>query len=477
MTNLQKAFWHSEDNNIKLSMPIAKVNKEKRIVSGFATLDNIDKQSDIVPTDVSIKAFERFRGNLREMHMPIAVGRVVSFKSDKYYDKEVDKFYNGVYVDAYISKGAQDTWEKVLDGTLSGFSIGGSIKDSDQVFDDEMDKSIRVIKDYDLTELSLVDNPANQFANIVSIEKLADGQNKIDGIISKVDLENVYWCDYDSLIRISKDEDSSCPSCDKNMINIGFVESNDTEKNSVIQGLLKSQKIRLGEELAKADNPIKEGNIMANKNVKVAKTENILATEENIVKSEGETELTEEVTTTEEVPVEEASSEEAPTEEVPAEEAPAEEAPAEEAPAEEAPATEEIHDAEEAKVEDAATPAEESEKSITAENADLAKAVDTVQESIDEIQNTVASALGDLMTTVKSLNETMASLKKDIASAQEEIKGIKGNVEEFGKRVDSLEDDSAVRKSGDLGGLVQETQITKKSMWGGRFLNSADLYR
>ncbi len=176
------------------------------------------------------------------------------------------------YVDAYISKGAQDTWEKVLDGTLSGFSIGGSIKDSESIYNTDMDKAVRVIKDYDLHELSLVDNPANQFANIVSIEKLADGQNKIDGIISKVDLENVYWCEPDSLIRLSQDESSACPSCDKGMSNIGFVESNDNEKNSVIKGLLASQKIRLGEQLTKADNPIKEGNNMANENVEVAAT-------------------------------------------------------------------------------------------------------------------------------------------------------------------------------------------------------------
>jgi chromosome segregation ATPase len=125
---------------------------------------------------------------------------------------------------------------------------------------------------------------------------------------------------------------------------------------------------------------------------------------------------------------------------------------------------------------DATTPAEE----VSAEEApaDLAKAVDTVQESVDEIQNTVASALGDLVTTVKSLNDKMAELQKSIDSAKEEVAGIKNNVEEFGKRVDSLEDDTAVRKSGDLGGFVQEeTQIKKGSMWGGRFLNSADLYR
>ena len=467
MTNLHKAFWHSEENSIKLSMPIAKVDKEKRMVSGFATLDNVDKQQDIVPTDVSVKAFERFRGNLREMHMPIAVGRVVSFKSDKFYNQEENKFYNGVFVNAYISKGAQDTWEKVLDGTLSGFSIGGSIKDSESIYDAEMDKAVRVIKDYDLHELSLVDNPSNQFANIVSIEKMSDGQNKIDGIISKVDLENVYWCESDSLVRLSQEEDSSCPSCDKGMTNIGFVESNDSEKNSVVKNLLKSQKNRLGDKLTKAENPDKEGNNMANENVEVTP-----ATEEVV-----ETPAADAVAPTEEVAAEAPAAEEVVTDEnieksadaeevAPAEAAPAEDAPvADEAVAAEAPA------AEDAPAEDAVTPAKESD------NADLAKAVDTVQESVDEVQNTVASALGDLVTTVKSLNAKMAELQKSIASAQEEIKGIKGNVDNFGKRVDSLEDDTAIRKSGDLGGVVQETQITRKSMWGGRFRNSADLYR
>jgi len=449
MTNLHKAFWHSEDNSIKLSMPIAKVDKEKRTVSGFATLDNIDKQADIVPTDVSIKAFERFRGNLREMHMPIAVGRVVSFKSDKFYNKEEDKFYNGVFVNAYISKGAQDTWEKVLDGTLSGFSIGGSIKDSEEMYDSKMDKAIRVIKEYDLHELSLVDNPANQFANIVSIEKVADGTNKIDGIISKVDLENVYWCESDSLVRLSQEEDSSCPSCEKHMINIGFVESNDTEKNSVIKDLLKSQKIGLGEKITKAENPDKEGNNMAEENVEVAP-----ATEEVVETPAADAPAAAEVA------AEAPAAEEVATEENIEKSDSAEEAPAEAvAPAADAPA------------EDAATPAEDSE------DAELAKAVDTVQESIDEVQNTVASALGDLVATVKSLNEKMTELQKSIVSAKEEIAGVKNNVDEFGKRVDSLEDDTAVRKSGDLGGVVQETQIRKGSMWGGRFLNSADLYR
>ena len=57
---IKKANWHSDGDSLRLSMPIAKVDKEKRIVSGFATLDNIDQHGDIVSSDASAKAFERF---------------------------------------------------------------------------------------------------------------------------------------------------------------------------------------------------------------------------------------------------------------------------------------------------------------------------------------------------------------------------------------------------------------------------------
>jgi hypothetical protein len=558
MTNLHKAFWHSEDNSIKLSMPIAKIDKEKRTVSGFATLDNVDKQSDIVPTDVSIKAFERFRGNLREMHMPVAVGRVMSFKSDKFYDKEKDKFYNGVYVDAYISKGAQDTWEKVLDGTLSGFSIGGSIKDTEDQYDPEMDKSIRVIKDYELHELSLVDNPANQFANIVSIQKAEDGQNTFDGIMTKMSLENVYWSKENSLVRLSKEEDIRSGET-----LIGFVETTDNEKNEVIKNLIKAHHGTMTNENVPTKNPttikpkkkkkddeedmdkasnVKVGDMVSwnssggtargkvtrvvrNGKIKVpnssftitgtpedpavairlyrdgkptdtivghkmktlrrvtmkseqvsdnsnkevndmAKTEQeatVVAEDVQIEKTEVvEDELVvvdEIVKSDSDAPADapaEAVAEDAPVEEVVAPVAPAEDAPAEDAPAD---------------VEKAETPAVESK------DDDLAKAVQTVKVSVEEISKSVTAAVGDLAATVKSINEQLAELTKSVAKVTEEVTTVKSNVEEFGKRVDAVEDDTAIRKSGDLGGVVQGNKIKKGSMWGGRFLNTADLYR
>ena len=70
---ISKAQWDMDGDNVRLSMPFSKVDQERRIVSGFATLDNVDKQADIVTTEASLKAFAKFRGNIREMHQPICV--------------------------------------------------------------------------------------------------------------------------------------------------------------------------------------------------------------------------------------------------------------------------------------------------------------------------------------------------------------------------------------------------------------------
>jgi hypothetical protein len=73
---IAKAHWDIEGDAVRLSMPFSKVDIERRIVSGFATLDNIDKQADIVTSEASMQAFSKFRGNIREMHQPVAVGKL-----------------------------------------------------------------------------------------------------------------------------------------------------------------------------------------------------------------------------------------------------------------------------------------------------------------------------------------------------------------------------------------------------------------
>lgn len=192
--NIEKSYWSSNGENINLSVPFTKVDRERRTVSGFATLDNIDQTGDVVTAEASVKAFEKFRGNLREMHQPIAVGKIVSFKPEAFYDPISKSFYNGVYVDAYISKGSQDTWEKVLDGTLQGFSIGGKIIDADNEMNKATGKPVRFIKEYDLLELSIVDSPANELCNILSISKM-NGQLVFKGIAAEVVTENIFYCE------------------------------------------------------------------------------------------------------------------------------------------------------------------------------------------------------------------------------------------------------------------------------------------
>ena len=233
--NIQKANWQNSSDKIHLALPFAKVDKEKRTVSGFATLDNVDKHGDIVTADASEIAFDKFRGNLREMHQPIAVGKVLSFNTQDFIDPKSNKNYKGIFVEAYISKGAQDTWEKVLDGTLTGFSIGGNIvKASMEPDDNDMNEKRRVVKEYELMELSLVDNPANPLANIFSIQKIGDS-SVMKGMATEVEIENIFWCKTDQIASSDSREEAGCIVCGDQMDNIGWVEKNDVEKSAVIQ--------------------------------------------------------------------------------------------------------------------------------------------------------------------------------------------------------------------------------------------------
>ena len=432
---INKAHWVTDGDNVRLSMPIGKVDVERRMVSGFATLDNIDKQGDIVTTESSINAFKNFRGNLREMHQPSAVGKIVSFKEDRYFDPNTKKFYSGVYVSAYVSKGAQDAWEKVLDGTYTGFSIGGNIKTWDDAFNEEMDKSIRVIKEYDLFELSLVDSPANQFANIVSIEK-QNGHNVIGGLISKVDTENIFYDSESGMVIVSDAESVNHPVTEKQMKNIGFVEKNDNEKAEMIKFLVDSAKGISTIKITKEVNPMTE----ATEAAVDAVVENVeVAPEAQPAEVEETTAVAEEAVVAEEAPVADA-----------------------------------VDGSADSPVADAAV----EEETVEAPAVDaVAEVKEEVAKAISGINESLTNAFGDLAATIKSLNEQVAAVTKSVDNVTSEVNNIKGNFNEFGKRVDAVEQDTAFRKSGDLGEIVQfEPTKVQKSLWGGRFLTNTDLF-
>jgi hypothetical protein len=429
---INKASWVTDGDNVRLSMPLTKVDEGRRIVSGFASLDNLDKQMDIVTTEASMNAFAKFRGNIREMHQPSAIGKMVSFKEEKYFDPESKKFYKGVYVSAYISKGAQDAWEKVLDGTYTGFSIGGRMNEWDDAYDEKSDAQIRIIKEYDLIELSLVDSPANQFASIMSVQKV-DGVDIIKG--DETVLENVFYDKESGIVVTSEEETLASPVSGEEMQNIGFVEKYDSDKADMIKFLVDSAKGIRTIKITKEVNPMTETTAVLDTPVENAEV------------------------TPEAQPAEVIETPAVAEETVVAQEAPAAEA---------VDGSAESTDAEEAPVEE-----EKTEEAVADAVADVKE---EVAKALAEINASLTNAFGDLAATVKSLHEQVAAVTKSIDNVTGEVNSIKGNFNEFGKRVDAVVADTAFRKSGDLGEIVQfEPTKVQKSLWGGRFLKSTDL--
>lgn len=441
---IAKSNWATEGDNVRLSMPFSKVDKERRIVSGFATLDNIDRQADIVTAEASMKAFSKFRGNIREMHQPLAVGKMVAFKEDKYFDPETKKFYAGVYVSAYVSKGAQDTWEKVLDGTLSGFSIGGRMNKYDDAYDSATDKTIRIIKEYDLVELSLVDTPANQFANILSVEKNEMGVDMIKGEIAETTIENVFWDKDSDIVILSEEESHASPISGSQMTNIGFVEKNDGEKTEMIKFLVDSAKGINTIEINKEVNPMTEIT-----NEVTEKTDGVFSIESEVA-PEADTAEAEAVV---DADVEKSAD----------------------ADEDDKPGAVESEDSDED------DKAEKSDSTDAAEAVaeEVSKSDDALETAVADIKDTVTKAFSDLTAVVQAQAEQIAELHKSIASVKNEVTESKDVFNEFGKRVDAVEADTAFRKSGDLGEIVQENQPeqVEKSLWGGRFLKTADLFK
>lgn len=127
--------------NLRVFADITKVDPDLRMVYGYASTTSLDSQNERISKAALEKAlpdYMRF-ANIREMHQNSAVGVA----------KEADFDGKGIYIGAKV---VDDTaWVKVKEGVYKGFSIGG--KSISKVNDE--------ITDLRITEISLVDRPAN----------------------------------------------------------------------------------------------------------------------------------------------------------------------------------------------------------------------------------------------------------------------------------------------------------------------------
>ncbi len=159
-------------NTVNLFAQIAKIDESKHEVWGIATAEVIDKEGEIFDYDSSKPYFKNWSdeiakatdgkslGNVREMHAPSAVGKLVAI--------DFDDDLKQVRVGARIVDGV--AWQKCMQGVYTGFSIGGAY--------------VRAWKDGEYVrftakpvEISVVDNPCVPGAHFTAVK--ADGSFEV----------------------------------------------------------------------------------------------------------------------------------------------------------------------------------------------------------------------------------------------------------------------------------------------------------
>jgi len=134
---------------MRLFVPLAKFDEEKRLAIGYASTPALDSQGEIVKreaVEAALPDYMRF-ANIREMHQPSAVGVAQEAGLDE----------RGLRIAAKVVD--DDAWEKVKQGVYKGFSIGGRVTARDP-------GNRKIITGLELNEISLVDRPANPEATI-----------------------------------------------------------------------------------------------------------------------------------------------------------------------------------------------------------------------------------------------------------------------------------------------------------------------
>lgn len=420
---MEKASFLVKDNQVHVNIPISKanVNVEKRTVSGWATIDNVDQMGDVVTAEASLRAFQDFRGNIREMHdKHKAVGKLVDFRQQEFFGEDGNP-HTGIWVDVYISKGAEDTWQKVLDGTLSGFSVYGPISEEGikKQYVPDSDKMVRFITDYSLLELSLVDNPGNELCNVLEVHKSADPT----GIATGVEIDNVFWCDSDGMAFIAKSETYPCVACKDELTSLGWFESLDDPTGEVRKILESTRKISKREE-----NSTEGGQEMPEQEDKTTVEQAVEANTEAAENVDNK-DVAEEVEAVEETAVEE---------------------------------VEKINEPSLAGINEALAKIQETLENATAGEQEREEALSKVREAVEGVEAKVEKQLTDLL-------EKHEKLATDFTSFKEGLDGVE-------KRLETIEGATALRKSNDVedeGVNLSKGNAGKKNVWVGSFLPSS----
>jgi len=177
------------ESEVVLPFLVKNFDPRTRMVYGVVTGEAVDSQGDILTYEGSKAALTEWAGNIREMHQPRAVGRRVNLHFDD-LRKEIG-------LTAYISRGAQDTWLKIQEKVLNGFSVCGRPLPGGVFVPPAGSGARRGIRKWRCNEVSLVDVGAYPGANglQVMLAKRADDGGVVFGeALSEPAAWEVYSC-------------------------------------------------------------------------------------------------------------------------------------------------------------------------------------------------------------------------------------------------------------------------------------------
>jgi hypothetical protein len=159
------------------------VDEDERLVKGWASVEVVDLQGDIVPISELKRAMYKFMdrgGMIMYGHSNKPVGKILQWDVEKYPGTDV-------YGISFVAKIFKDypvddaVWEAIKRGELRGFSIGAQAKEEKRLIKDANTGQLRevgVLHDLNLMEISIVKEPANPLALVEEVNFFAKSVSK-----------------------------------------------------------------------------------------------------------------------------------------------------------------------------------------------------------------------------------------------------------------------------------------------------------
>ena len=150
---------------------IKSVDKSKRIIRGIASLEEPDRDGEIIAMEAFDSSLKQWLENpvIRFKHQdPIGRGLLtVDGEPGCYVDYDKRAFI----VSAYISDATQtanEAWGLMLDGVVKSFSVGGKVLEKEAI--KQNGREVNKITKMELYEVSVVDLPSNRksFFNVIA---------------------------------------------------------------------------------------------------------------------------------------------------------------------------------------------------------------------------------------------------------------------------------------------------------------------